>query len=277
MSNQASAHDYELAPVKFSRLTRRGVLLGLSGSQLVVVGIGAIVLVFALYFGGGAVAAVRRADTSALRRPGVRRRRWTEDRRVASRRDQVAVALNRRATPVPPPHRQTTTRRHALAARRRGPASPVVRPRVRCGHGPRPPRRDADRDRRRHPPGVHPARPDRAATTRHELGPRPRHRLPVGAYRLLAGDGADPARLRQGPGRVVVPARPPRRLVDLDDVRRTHRPRRTRRRASRQHRLDLPRHEGGRSCDPGGRWRQPRCCCGAPAGDVDDDRCPAGC
>src|SRR4051794_23520945 len=54
MSNQASAHDYELAPVKFSRLTRRGVLLGLSGSQLVVVGFGAIVLVFALYFGSGA-------------------------------------------------------------------------------------------------------------------------------------------------------------------------------------------------------------------------------
>lgn len=53
MSNQATAHDYELAPVKFSRLTRRGVLLGLSGSQLVVVGLGAIVLVFALYFGGG--------------------------------------------------------------------------------------------------------------------------------------------------------------------------------------------------------------------------------
>ncbi|MEI2811914.1 MAG: hypothetical protein V9F00_17515 [Nocardioides sp.] len=49
----ASVRDYELAPVKFSRLTRRGVLLGLSGSQLVVVGLGAIVLVFALYFGGG--------------------------------------------------------------------------------------------------------------------------------------------------------------------------------------------------------------------------------
>ena len=53
MSNEAATHDYELAPVKFSRLTRRGVLLGLSGSQLVVVGFGAIVLVFALYFGGG--------------------------------------------------------------------------------------------------------------------------------------------------------------------------------------------------------------------------------
>ena len=43
----------ELASVKFSRLTQRGVLLGLSGSQLVVVGFGAIMLVFALYFGGG--------------------------------------------------------------------------------------------------------------------------------------------------------------------------------------------------------------------------------
>jgi len=54
MSNQAtSLRDYELSPVKFSRLTRRGVLLGLSGSQLVVVGIGASTLVFALYFGGG--------------------------------------------------------------------------------------------------------------------------------------------------------------------------------------------------------------------------------
>ena len=53
MSNPTTAHDYELAPVKFSRLTRRGVLLGLSASQLVVVGFGAIVLVFALYFGGG--------------------------------------------------------------------------------------------------------------------------------------------------------------------------------------------------------------------------------
>ena len=83
MSNQATAHDYELAPVKFSRLTRRGVLLGLSGSQLVVVGIGAIVLVFALYFGGGAVADVRRPDPAALRRARVRRRRWPQDRRVA--------------------------------------------------------------------------------------------------------------------------------------------------------------------------------------------------
>ncbi|GAB2446911.1 type VII secretion protein EccE [Nocardioides hungaricus] len=55
MSHQTTAQgDHELAPVKFSRLARRGVLLGLSGSQLVVVGAGAIVLVGALYSGGGA-------------------------------------------------------------------------------------------------------------------------------------------------------------------------------------------------------------------------------
>ena len=42
MNTQPPARDYELAPVKFSRLTRRGVLLGLSGAQLVVVGVAAI-------------------------------------------------------------------------------------------------------------------------------------------------------------------------------------------------------------------------------------------
>ena len=52
MTQPAAVRDYELAPVKFSRLTRRGVLLGLSGPQLIVVGAAAVTLVFALYFGG---------------------------------------------------------------------------------------------------------------------------------------------------------------------------------------------------------------------------------
>ncbi|MGD9962157.1 SCO6880 family protein [Nocardioides sp.] len=46
-----------LTPVKFSRLSKRGVLLGLSGLQLVVVGLGAVVLVFSLYLGGGIILA----------------------------------------------------------------------------------------------------------------------------------------------------------------------------------------------------------------------------
>lgn len=53
MSTTSAAGDYELAPVKFSRLARRGVLLGLSGAQLVMVGIAAVSLVFTLYLGGG--------------------------------------------------------------------------------------------------------------------------------------------------------------------------------------------------------------------------------
>ena len=43
----------DLIPVKFSRLTRRGILLGLSLSQLVALGIGVITLVWGFYAGGG--------------------------------------------------------------------------------------------------------------------------------------------------------------------------------------------------------------------------------
>lgn len=43
----------ELVPVKFSRLTRRGILLGLSMSQLVTLGIGGATLIGALYAGAG--------------------------------------------------------------------------------------------------------------------------------------------------------------------------------------------------------------------------------
>jgi hypothetical protein len=50
--------DYDPAPVKFSRLTRRGVTLGLSASQLVIVGIGAASLVLSLYAGGGSALVV---------------------------------------------------------------------------------------------------------------------------------------------------------------------------------------------------------------------------
>ena len=52
MTQAIPAQDHELTPVKFSRLTRRGVLLGLSAAQLVVVAIGAAALVVALYVGG---------------------------------------------------------------------------------------------------------------------------------------------------------------------------------------------------------------------------------
>ncbi|CAL8898132.1 hypothetical protein KVA01_08300 [Kocuria varians] len=43
----------ELVPVKFSRLTRRGLILGLSLSQMIALGLGGASLIGALYAGGG--------------------------------------------------------------------------------------------------------------------------------------------------------------------------------------------------------------------------------
>lgn len=58
--SQRSTHrqEGELTLVKFSRLTRRGVLLGLSVSQLVVLSIGVLSIVWAFYAGGGMLIAV---------------------------------------------------------------------------------------------------------------------------------------------------------------------------------------------------------------------------
>lgn len=53
----ASESTFDLTPVKFSRLARRGVLLGLSAAQLVSLGVAIIVFVGALYAGGGMILA----------------------------------------------------------------------------------------------------------------------------------------------------------------------------------------------------------------------------
>ena len=50
---EPAATSGELVPVKFSRLTRRGVLLGLSLAQLITLAIGILSIVGALYAGGG--------------------------------------------------------------------------------------------------------------------------------------------------------------------------------------------------------------------------------
>ncbi|AZH79059.1 hypothetical protein CSX12_11655 [Microbacterium sp. Y-01] len=48
-----SNSDYPLAPVQFSRLAKRGIILGLSLPQLIVLGIAVLTVVFALYTAGG--------------------------------------------------------------------------------------------------------------------------------------------------------------------------------------------------------------------------------
>ncbi|RCS57178.1 SCO6880 family protein [Microbacterium sp. JB110] len=45
--------DYELSPVKFSRVSRRGILLGLTAPQLVTASLAVAIIIGALYFGGG--------------------------------------------------------------------------------------------------------------------------------------------------------------------------------------------------------------------------------
>ena len=47
--------EYELTPVKFSRLTTRGLILGLSLSQVIVLAVAAVVFVASLYAGGSTV------------------------------------------------------------------------------------------------------------------------------------------------------------------------------------------------------------------------------
>ncbi len=50
-AGSSAAPESQLTPVKFSRLSRRGVLLGLSGLQLVMTGIAAAALILGLYVG----------------------------------------------------------------------------------------------------------------------------------------------------------------------------------------------------------------------------------
>jgi hypothetical protein len=53
MSTDTKNSGYALAPVQFSRLARRGVMLGLSLPQLVVLAVAVLTIVAALYTGGG--------------------------------------------------------------------------------------------------------------------------------------------------------------------------------------------------------------------------------
>ncbi|WOF21944.1 PrgI family protein [Microbacterium betulae] len=48
-----STSDYPLAPVQFSRLAKRGIMLGLSLPQLIVLGVAVLTVVFSLYAAGG--------------------------------------------------------------------------------------------------------------------------------------------------------------------------------------------------------------------------------
>lgn len=54
MATTASSREFELSPVKFSRLTKRGIILGLSLPQVITVSLAALVFIVSLYTGGPA-------------------------------------------------------------------------------------------------------------------------------------------------------------------------------------------------------------------------------
>jgi len=66
MATTAARHDFELTPVKFSRLTRRGIILGLSLPQVIAIGLAGIIFVAALYAGGPAALYTAPAWAGAL-------------------------------------------------------------------------------------------------------------------------------------------------------------------------------------------------------------------
>lgn len=228
MTTKRQGNDAGQTPVKFSRLSKRGVLLGLSGSQF---------HCRRLRRGRTGVLALprwrnhprlHRTHLDPVRCVGLGRRRWTQARGVDTHPAPVGLARQRRTTRLPPPRAQAPPRRGARPARRRGQPAAMGRRRDRRRHGPRPTRHDPDRPRVGHPSGLRPARPDRAGTAGHQLVPSAGHRLPLGPDRVHADDGTRPARLRQGAGRVVAPPRSTGRLAGCDHLRRADRPRRPR-------------------------------------------------
>ena len=85
--------------------------------------------------------------------------RWPQAHRVDTDRQPLGVAILWRPAAVSSAHRAPTPGRHTRAPRRCRVPPGVARSRDRRGDDPRPPRSDADSDRRRHAPGVRSPRP----------------------------------------------------------------------------------------------------------------------
>ena len=86
--HQSTKDDYPLTPVKFSRLTRRGLILGLSLSQVIALAIAGLAFIGSLYAGGGMILAAGRCDAVAEPWPHARtagKHRVTHGRRQPGR------------------------------------------------------------------------------------------------------------------------------------------------------------------------------------------------
>lgn len=118
MSKKAfNPRGYGVTAVEFSRLPRRGILLGLSVSQLVVVGIAAVALVLALYSGGAMSLLYASPLLLCCAAVGLGQRGREEARAVGPNRWVLGVAIQRWTAPVPSPHREAPPHRSPSPAR----------------------------------------------------------------------------------------------------------------------------------------------------------------
>ena len=227
----------ELVPVKFSRLTRRGVLLGLSLTQLITLAIGGATLIGAFYAGGGMLLAYTAPIwvlAAALTWIPIAGRPIVEWLPIACWwlwRTTGGQLLYRRRIVVPRP--VGTLALPGDMARLREYTDPDTS--AGMIHDPHAATLTVVCEVT-HPAFVllDPGEQERRVTL---LGPRPRHRLPLRADRDPASPRTHPPRLRHRTGRMVGHPRHPGRIMGGRHLRRTHRPRRTRRRTPRHHAL----------------------------------------
>ena len=100
MSTSSSSAEPSLTPIKFSRLTKRGILLGLSGPQLVMASLAAGTLILGLYLGAVIMTFPIILFFVVLGFVGVGGRKIVE---WATDRSTLALAVRRRSTAVSPP------------------------------------------------------------------------------------------------------------------------------------------------------------------------------
>lgn len=126
-SNRDRPTAGELVPVKFSRLTRRGVLLGLSLTQLITLAIGGITLISAFYAGGGMLLSYT-PHLETRWRADLDTHLGSSHGGVAAHRLLVAVAYRWRANAVPAQERRPSPCQNPCAARRYGATARIHRP-----------------------------------------------------------------------------------------------------------------------------------------------------
>ena len=216
------------ATVRFARLPRAGLLLGLSAARVACIAAAAAVLIPSLFMAGTDGRSGSRPPlwAGALALAFVRYQRSAADR-VHPDRGPLPGSTSHRTDTVPGPARPAAPRRHTRPPRRRRRSAVPHRRGERDRHGPRPARADPDRGRRRPAPGIRAAVRRRAGPASARLGPRPRpaspRRAPAPASRCSRSPCRTPAAASPAGGRATGSSQPPHGRLQQYEELMTHR------------------------------------------------------